>query len=173
MMLSPFTKYAELDGRRDLDGGLAGRFADAYDDAPHHLAIWRRVDALSFPSTRDPGLNEVNAGAMRIEIVTENDARRRAELVATWKDVASALAQQNFPLAAVVYENRFVGGQLVWVWLAKDSATLKAAPSIKTAITWAAGDRRARDLTVRINQLTGMDRYFSLKRRDDLSTVPP
>jgi len=109
------------------------------------------------------------AGAARIEIVTEVDARERADLVATWKDIAAALATQKYPLASVVYENRFVSGQLVRIWYAKDLTALKSAPSLKTSITWAAGDRRARDLTVRANQLTEIERHFIVERRADLS----
>lgn len=173
VMSSPFVRYAELDGRRDLDGGSEGKGGDAYLEAPHKLEIWRRVDALSFPSTKDPGVNEFNAGAVRIEILTETDPRKRSELIATWKAVSAALASQKYALASVAYENRFVEGQLIRVWLAKDAATLKAASPIKTAITWASGDRTARDLTVKLNQLTDIQRYFSLERRNDLSTASP
>lgn len=173
VMSSPFARYAELDGRRDLDGGSDGKGSNAFLDAPHTLDIWRRVDALSFPSARDPAVDEVNAGAVRIEILTENDPRKRAELVATAKSINDSLVKQKYPLACIVFENRFVRGQLIRLWLAKDAATLKAAPPIKTAITWASGDRTARDLTVKLNQLTEVTRYFLLTRRGDLSTVSP
>ncbi len=169
VMLSPFNRYADLDAYGDLDGGGTGSGGNAYADAPHHVEVWQRIDALGFPSAADPGLGELTAGAARIEIVTEVDARERADLVATWKDIAAALASQKYPLASVVYENRFVSGQLVRIWYAKDLAALKSAPSLKTSITWAEGDRRARDLTVRVNQLTEIERHFNVERRADLS----
>jgi hypothetical protein len=169
LMMSPFARYADLDGRRDLDGASDGRAADAYADAPHHLQVWRRVDALSFRSAAVPSLNEQTAGAVRVEVVTENDARKRSELVATWKEIAAALDSQKYPLAVVVYENRFVPGQLIWLWLAKDAETLKVTQSVKTSITWAVGDRRSRDLTVKVNQLTNMTEYYPLARRAELS----
>jgi hypothetical protein len=169
MMLSPFARYADLDGRRDLDGASDGRADDAYADAPHHVQVWHRVDALSFPSPAFPALDEQSAGAVRVEVVTENDARKRSELVATWKEIAAALQSQKYPLAVVVYENRFVRGQLIWLWLARDAETLKVTQSVKTSMTWAVGDRRTRDLTVKINQLTEMTDHYPLTRRTDLS----
>jgi hypothetical protein len=173
VMSSPFARYAELDGRRDLDGGSEGKAGNAYFEGPHTLEIWRRVDALSFPSARDPGVDEFNAGAVRIEVLTETDPRKRSELVATWKAVAAALASQKYPLASMAYENRFVEGQLIRVWLAKDAATLKAAPPISTWLAWASGEGTARELKVKLNQLTDVRRYFSLERRNDLSAASP
>jgi len=115
----------------------------------------------------------MTAGAARIEIVTENDPRQRADLVATWKAIGKALAEQKYPLSCVVYENRFVSGQLVRIWFAKDLKALKGAPAIKTSITWAAGDRQARDLTVRVNQLSEITQYYDVERRTDLSAGGP
>ncbi len=173
VMTSPLARYAELDTRRDFEGAADGKAVDAYADAPHVVQVWRRIDALSFGSALDPTLDERSAGAARMEIIVENDPRKRAELVATWKDIAAGLAEQKYPLASVVYENRFVSSQLIRLWLAKDLATLKNAPPLKTSIGWALGDRRARDLSVRVNQLTEMQRYFPLERRADLSTAAP
>ncbi len=171
VMTSPLANYAELDTRRDFEGSADGKGGDAYADAPHVVQVWRRIDALSFGSAYDPSLNELTAGVARMEIIVESDPRKRAELVATWKDIAAGLAAQKYPLASVVYENRFVSGQLIRLWLAKDSTTLKNAPPLKTSLGWASGDRRARDLSVRVNQLTEMQRYFPIERRADLSTA--
>jgi len=173
LMLSAFTTYAELDGYRDLEGGDDGKGGDAYADASHYVEIWRRIDALTMASAADPGLGESTAGAARVEIITETDPRERADLVATWTAIGKALADQKYPLACVVYENRFVSGQLVRIWFAKDLKALKTAPEIKTLITWAAGDRQARDLTVRVNQLSEIERHYTVERRADLSTTGP
>jgi len=173
LALSRSARYADLDGYRDLEGGSAGSGGDAYADAPHHLQVWNRIDALTLVSASDPGLGETTAGAARIEILTENDPRERADLVATWKAIGKALAEQKYPLGCVVYENRFISGQLIRIWFAKDLNTLKGAPPIKTSITWAAGDRQARDLTVRVNQLSEIERYYNIERRADLSVAGP
>lgn len=173
LLSSPFTRFADLDAYRDLQGGSEGVAGDAYADAPHRLQVWRRIDGLSFPSATMPGLNELTAGAARIEIVTEKDARKRADLVATWKDIAAALASEKYPLASIVYENRFVDGQLVRIWLAKDMMTLKGTPPVKTTVAWSVGEGKAKALSVRVNQLTEMDRYYFVERRAELSTTGP
>ena len=136
----PFGDYADLDKRaraiketERIVGPAAVADCDLGDVSlvlPHFSEIWTQEKAYDFDSPAQVGLLEPNAGAARVEVRQETMGAEK-HIASLWSQIAKALAEHRYPMSCRSYFSAFGTGRITSLWLAKDSAEMALAPSVR------------------------------------------
>ncbi|MBI5867302.1 MAG: hypothetical protein HZB43_03290 [candidate division Zixibacteria bacterium] len=178
--LYPFARFGELDARREAalsTQRIVGKEAlDRYDSAdsvlipPHYSQIWRRSPDFDYVPSGVDSLTEKIAPCGWIEFQTP-DFFRGDECDSLWKEIAGALTAEHYPLTCRSFWNVYGDGELIRMWLAPDSATLMAAPSVKDVVAHHFGADRMRNIFDRLDKVLPTTVSQSSRRRTDMSNL--
>jgi hypothetical protein len=177
----PFRRFADLDVRRETvarTNEIVGRAAtDAYAAgdvalvAPHHSEIWSRDPDQDVAAPAVVDLTELTAAVGRLEF-QEPDVQKESRLGALWKTVRETLEARSYPLACRTFRSAFGTGEIVRLWLARDSAAMASAPSISSVLEKGMGEAAAKALLAELDVIVKVRRTVSVERRADLSNLP-
>jgi hypothetical protein len=178
----PFTKWAEMDARRDMIvqtnkivGEQALKDYDSCDSVlvpPHYSQMWRRDESSDIVGLGGDSLTEVTASAGRLEI-HQIDEHHWEEFDSLWKDIQTTLVAAKYPFTCRVYANMFgkSAGEIVLFWLAADTAISRSAPSIGDALIYQVGKEKGAKLVAGLDTLFPIIETFTVERRADLSNL--
>jgi len=176
----PFGRFGELDARREAvlaTQRIVGKEAlDRYDSAdsvlipPHYSQIWRRAPDFDYVPPDHDSLTERTATCGWIEFQTP-DYYRGDESDSLWKDITAALTGEHYPLTCRSFWNVYGTSDLIRMWLAPDSATLRAALPVKDAVARHLGATRAQEIFSRLDKVLPTSTSLPARRRADLSNL--
>jgi hypothetical protein len=176
----PYRDWDDLSARRAMIvrtqaavGDSAVKAYDAGDAAlvsPHYSQLWRRTADHDIAWSGTQALDELTAGAGRLEVCTL-DIARWDEFVRAWRGVADALAAARYPLACRVWASSYGRGEYMFWWLAPDAAGCRAAPALREALTGQLGAARAAELLATLDRTRRVEETYELERRADMSNL--
>lgn len=176
----PFTRFGELDARRDAIRATeaavaAGALAD-YDSAdsvlvpPHYSQIWRRSADDDYVPEGGSNLTELTAGAGWLEVRAPAFFAGDA-IDSAWTELRTILKFEHYPLVCRVYQNVYGSNDAMCLWLAPDAEMLRAAPSLTDVILRHFGALRAPGFWRRLNAVFPVTSTITLERRPELSNL--
>jgi hypothetical protein len=176
----PFGRFGELDARREAvrtTQRIVGREAlDRYDSAdsvllpPHYSQIWRRDPDFDYLPPDGDTLTEKTAACGWIEFQTP-DYYRGGESDSLWKQIAAALTGERYPLTCRSFGNVYGTSDLIRMWLAPDTTTLRAALPVKEVVARHLGAARAREIFRRLDGVLPTSSSLPARRRADMSNL--
>lgn len=177
--LYPFKTWSDLEARAAATAktqATVGQEAltdyDSGDSAlvpPHTSEIWARIAGYDYVPAQAAPLDEQTArrGWIEFRQMPTGDAGQALDPLLARAN--GALAQAGFRLTCRVFYSVYGRGELVFLWLAPDEATLQAAGS-------QGGELALRSdlapLLAEIEALMPLRERIAIERRDDLSNLP-
>lgn len=138
--------------------------------APHFTQIWRRLPDADFVAPGVDSLNEITAGAARIELCME-DLQQDSRVDTVWASIRAPLRAERYPLVCRMYFSSIGSGELIRMWLAPDAQSLRNAPTVRAAVTHALGASQGGALCDELDRLLATRRVYVAERRPDLSNL--
>jgi hypothetical protein len=175
----PFTRFGELDARRDAvratqaavgkDALARYDLGDAVLVPPHYSQIWRRSPDDDYVPAGGEAWTDRTAACGWMEFRTP--AFEDAAVDSLWKELRVALAAEHYPLTCRVLQNVYGSSDIICMWLAPDSAALRAAPRIKDLVTRHLGADPARKFWKRLDSVFPVTSTLTVERRPELSNL--